>query len=208
MDIVFREIYDPKFEGVIHVKSETLYTIISLSRGQSILKRLIEERMSIEMFGMMFPKNHKFHKVFDEKFQELFEAGIIDLFLFKFSKKQSDPKRYSHHHSNGSKVLTMEHLKAGFVIWLASLTLTLLAFMCEWSVKFMEYWICKYVFQEFYELKICLITNRDALLRWTRDQIKLQDHHECLEKYEEDEHNVSCSDEINIEECFEAEKVT
>lgn len=125
-----------------------------LSRGH-IIRRLIPDRIGVQMWGLSLQKNHKFFDILDRKCQNLFEAGIIDRLLRNLTEK-GDPKRYAHLYKNGPKVLTLEHLEAGFIIWLTSLSFTLIAFISEWIIKIVEFTLYKSILGAFYERKMNL----------------------------------------------------
>lgn len=69
--------------------------------------------------------------------------------------KYVDPKYYEHLFRDEPKVLTMSHLEAGFMIWLGSLSLAFVAFMGEWLIKVMEYFIVKHILKAYFILKQC-----------------------------------------------------
>lgn len=62
-----------------------------------------------------------------------------------------NPKRYAHLFAASPQVLTMEHLQAGFVIWLVSILVSLTAFTLEWLVRLKDYLLIKHLLTAFYE---------------------------------------------------------
>lgn len=137
----------------ISIDALSLYYYIKETNG-SILPRLHKERINLNSFGMVIPRNHKLYEIIDEKIQQLFTAGLVDFYSNEFFKYESK-KRYDHLYHDKPQVLTMKNLEAGFVIWLASLSLTLIAFVCEWFIRIMEFVIYKSIFKAFYEHKMC-----------------------------------------------------
>lgn len=151
MNIIFYAIHDPEFKGVIHVPSSKLHTYASLSTGM-ILSRLLSERFYLGMSGMIFPRNHRFFEMFDKKFQQLVTAGIID-HMNKPYFEYTSWNYYKHKYPVGPKVLTMEHLEAGFKVWLVSLSFAFGAFFIEWINTLMTYFVVKSMFKAFYKTK-------------------------------------------------------
>lgn len=110
-----------------------MYDYVIESQGK-LLERIVNERLWVDMTGMSFKANDKFYETFNRKFQQMFTAGLIDHFK-AYNKEKMNPKLYAHLNAGGPQVLTMEHLEAGFVVWLVSLSFAVLAFILEWIVK-------------------------------------------------------------------------
>lgn len=129
-----------------------------------ILSTLLDERLFLESFGLSFPSHHKLYQIFNDKTQQLFESGIFQRYSYG-SDRWLDPKRYAHLYRDEPQVLTMNNLEAGFIIWLASLSLTLFAFVCEWIIRIMEFVICKSIFKAFYKQQMNLSAHQSFLER-------------------------------------------
>lgn len=111
-------------------------------------QRLLKENLYMEMCGMQFHANHQFFDVLNRKLHQLFVAGIID----EYNKEWLDmfnPLRYAHLYPKEPQVLTMEHLEAGFVIWIAALSLSIVAFAAEWIDTFRIYLVFTSMLSEF-----------------------------------------------------------
>lgn len=118
---------------------------------------------------MIFPRNHKFFEIFDLKTQQLFTGGIF-LHHAENYKKYWDPNYYKRPElltkdyleniypakfTDGPKVLTMaDHLEAGFVIWILSISFAFVVFIIEWIIRLKDYLVCKVVLGAFYKLRI------------------------------------------------------
>lgn len=103
------------------------------------------------MFGLIFNRYNKLHDIFDRKLQQLFVAGMIEHYDTEYNELVN-PKRYEHlQEPPGPKILTMEHLEAGFVVWLVSVCVAVLALIFEWITKFKEYFITKHILCAFYK---------------------------------------------------------
>lgn len=148
LDFVFDGIHDSKFKGAIYMHIDKLYFAAEKSRGH-IFQRLIKERIVEPMYGMRFPKNHKFYEIFDRKLQQIFEAGVSDRYVRELNDRHQ--KRYSHLYHDGPEVLTMEHLEAGFVVCLKPLLFACIAFVFEWIIRVVEFVICKSIFKAFFQ---------------------------------------------------------
>lgn len=165
-DVMYDRIYDPTFTGGVQLHTRYIYSIAFQSNGE-IVKRLLREPFITEFCGMEFPRNHKLFYVLDHKIHQLFESGITE-YLASYGKKRLDPNVYKKPKSltreylyntyeklfpEGAQILTMDHLEAGFVIWIACVSLAIAAFIFEWMMMLKNYLITWYVLQAFCERK-------------------------------------------------------
>lgn len=138
------------FQGAVQVFDEMLRFLAVDTKGL-FLKRIFDsERLYGEMFGIRFSFQHYLFELLDRKFQQMFAGGIIEFYNREY-KDYLNPKRYEHLHPTGPQVLTLEHLRAGFVVWLVSVVFAILTFIWEWIVTLINYVITKYIFKSFYE---------------------------------------------------------
>lgn len=112
------------------------------------LNRIQGTNIFTSMCGLVFPKGHKLFSIFDEKFQRMFNYGIIDYEL-KDIWNFLDRKRFFTY-DNSPEVLTLKHLEAGFVVWLVAVSFACIAFACEWLVKLIEYLIIRLILNALY----------------------------------------------------------
>lgn len=82
------------------------------------------------MSSLIFPSNHELLESFDDQLQHLTSGGLIDYFT-SFYNEFLDPKRYEHLYPIEPKVLSLELLEAGFVIWLVSISISVVVFILE-----------------------------------------------------------------------------
>lgn len=141
---------DPTFKAGVQIYYDRL-KIQALETNGTFLSRVFKERLSSEMYG--FSPLNKLHDVFDTKFQQLVIGGLIDSYE-KDYEEFLKPKRYEHLQRKGPQVLTMENLRASFVVWLVSVGLALLAFIFEWVRTLGEYFLVKSIFNTFYDRKV------------------------------------------------------
>lgn len=141
-------IYNKSFKGALQEPALTYYHKVITSRGQ-LLKRVMKERVDLETSGLSLPKNHKFYDLFNDKLQQLFQSGIISYYN-EFWTEWLDPKRYAHLYMEEPQILTLEHLEAGFVIWLISLTFAVLVFVIEWFVRAKDFIVMKYLLNSYF----------------------------------------------------------
>lgn len=121
------------------------------------------------MCGMMFPRHHHFVGIFEEMYLRLYDAGItsyeinsISQFVREFEKYEIpsgisviESRMVKRETDNGPQVLDMFKLEPGFVIWLASLTLTFIAFSLEWLNTLKDYIVFKYIFRALFQMQNC-----------------------------------------------------
>lgn len=100
------------------------------------------------MNGLAFEYNHVFFETFNEKIKQLITGGIIEHYV-QHVTADADPKRYEHLNVDEPQVLTMNHLEAGFVIWLFVLSLAVVIFLLEWIATFKDFLVFKNVLTAF-----------------------------------------------------------
>jgi hypothetical protein len=98
---------------------------------------------------IQFYRHEPFFEKFDEKFQQFFTAGLFEYYALEWYK-YLDPNRYKHLDKHEPQVLTLTHLEAGFVVWLASLSVAILAFVMEWAISLKNFLVFKLVLRAFY----------------------------------------------------------
>lgn len=138
-----------KFKGAFYMDSLDLYYHVWLSNG-TLLNRFLKQSVNLDIRGLVFPRNHGFYEIFNKKLQQYFESGLIGRYVSS-TKAFLNPKRYAHLFAASPQVLTMEHLQAGFVIWLVSILVSLTAFTLEWLVRLKDYLLIKHLLTAFYE---------------------------------------------------------
>lgn len=166
-DVMCCRIHNSSFKGAGHVHSRYMVELAIFTKGL-IFNRILKESLITEFCGMMIPRNHKLYNVLDHKTKQMFEAGIINHYI-DFFKKFLDPNFYKSlrrvtpkylevpHvklYKEGPQILTLEHLEAGFVIWLAALSIAVGVYALEWLPRFKDYLIIELVLKAFYHQKM------------------------------------------------------
>lgn len=164
----FLNLSDPHFKGAVQLVHEGLQFQMMASNG-TVLNRFLNPKLHVHMLCFSF-FNDFLVELFDEKIQQLLQGGIID-YLDRGNKENCETKRYKHLNYDEPKVLTMEHLKAGFVVWLVAVLLATFAFIGEWINRLLENYVVKCIFDSYYELKYIVevklswnIINRQQLI--------------------------------------------
>lgn len=138
----------PSFKGGIQIDEGFKRHFSELTNGD-FLKRILKEDLYTEMCGLAFPRFHRLLNVFDQKFQRLVSGGIIDYHFKNYFELPKPPKKNA-----GPKVLTFDHLEAGFVIWLVSIIIAMTSFICEWIRTLIEGLLVESIVKAFYKLKV------------------------------------------------------
>lgn len=146
---LFPQLDDPAFKGVIEASSDTLKFHAIASNG-TFLKRILKQQFYSKFISHACRSTY-FCKTFDEKIQQLITGGLVD-YIDQEYMKFLKPDRYEHLLPKGPKVLTMKHLKAGFIVSFVPLLFAILAFFCEWLIRFFEYIMVKETIQVYYKL--------------------------------------------------------
>lgn len=123
-----RNLSDPHFKGAVQVLQDDLKYQMFLTNG-TILKRYLNQHLYVKRLCFKF-RNELLAEIINEKIHQLQSGGLIDFFE-REDKGSINPNRFEHLHYNGPEVLTMDHLKAGFVVWLVTVLFASCIFICE-----------------------------------------------------------------------------
>lgn len=145
-------------------------------------------------------------ETFNKKIQELLVGGFIDYFDQDYLK-YIKPERYEHLHPKGPKVLTMEHLRAGFTVCCLSLSFAAFSFVFEWIKTLAAYVVSKYIVNTFYELKIKEI-RRDFIFMLSQKIQKIQKDEDDLLSGNIEVAREECLEKLNNENDLECLSVT
>lgn len=129
---LFKKIFNHNSKSVFHLYANKLDYFIKKSQGK-ILPRLFKSSTSATAKFLIFPRNHLFYQSFNEKISQLLSNGIVNHFA-KDMSESINPKRFSHLGLETVKPMSMEHLKAGFLVWIFSLIFPITAFIVEWII--------------------------------------------------------------------------
>lgn len=135
---------DHNFRGAVQMIPEVLQYQMKATNGK-ILHRFMKQQFYVRMMCWSF-HNDFLVEVFDEKSQQLFEGGFLEHFD-RENRENINLKRYKHLNYDEPKVLTMEHLKAGFVVWLVTIPLAIISFIVEWTSQLFQYFTFKHFFK-------------------------------------------------------------
>lgn len=127
------KLFDPNFKGAVQVINELLHYQVAATNG-TFLKQILKKRVHLEIITLSFTAFSPLLPVFDEKIQQLLAGGIIERYR-KDSEENLDPKRYEHLIHTGPKVLTMNHLAGGFMVWIGFVLLSVIVFIGEIVTK-------------------------------------------------------------------------
>lgn len=101
---------------------------------------------------MLFERNHYLFEEFDRKFEQMFNAGLINYYAENFFKSMNQ-KRYKHlYRDSDPQVLSLKHLEAGLVIWLVSISFAIIAFTIEWISRLLDYLMINYILSVFFNV--------------------------------------------------------
>jgi hypothetical protein len=137
-------IYDYNFQIVFHLPLDRIQHYMIKSRGK-LLKRVIKEKISDKTKALIFPRNHGLFEGFDEKIEQMLQAGLVDFYGRNFSET-INPKRFKHLVIDEVQPMSLVHLEAGFVVWMASILLPVIAFAFEIIVGIKDFIVFRCVF--------------------------------------------------------------
>lgn len=96
----------------------------------------LKEKVITDYIGFgLFP--HSFmHQVMNRRVVQFVESGLAQKAIRRYRRRLQ-----KHASDDGPQVLSLEHLKAGFCIWLACIAVAVFAFLCErYLVKLIPNW--------------------------------------------------------------------
>lgn len=123
---------------------------MQLETNGTFQKRILNDRILLEMRVFTAERHHKLFDLIDRKMQQIFEGGLF----FPFTARLLmilDKKRFPLT-KEAFKVLTFDELEAGFVICFASLLFGVSAFCLEWIVLLKDKIIVQRIFEGFFEI--------------------------------------------------------
>lgn len=133
--------FNSTFKDAIHIRGDLLWQTSQNTQGR-LLKLLIKERFALAMMGIHFPRNHKLFEIFDRKLQQMLAAGLINYHVAEellWMKPKSYEKYRNKFENDDPKILSIKDLKAGFVIWLCSIVISMVAFIFEWTYGMLKF---------------------------------------------------------------------
>lgn len=143
LNAINKDIFNASSKIGIQINRDMVTNNIKATKGK-LTARILKDRLLLEICGMRFSRNHRLFAVFDRKFQQLFTAGIVEYHV-GIDNQLRNPKRYSHLYPDEPQVLTLEHLEAGFVIWLAAVLFAAIVFLLQWLMMFVDVHFYKFL---------------------------------------------------------------
>jgi hypothetical protein len=184
--LVNESVYDHQFKGVFHFLSNNLKLLIANSSGK-ILKRIIKEDILDTPKTLVFPRNHRFFEAFNQKIERIVPSGIIvDHFNDDIYRNLINPKQFKHLYLDQETPMALEHLEAGFVVWLVSLVFPIIAFIGEWIARFMDFIVFRSVFTAYIKSLERNVRNRDRKLQkflMKMEKVKQESLQLCDQEY-------------------------
>lgn len=143
MYLLSRGILDHNLGGVFALTSNRLDLAYFWTKGK-IMERLLPESLLTEMTSMAFPPFHRFYDILNLKIQQLFVCGIVqrETQWNKFGFNKLMDLSFD---LEGPKVLTMQDMQSGFLVWLVSVSFAFVAFLLEWIAKACEMCLIRFV---------------------------------------------------------------
>lgn len=144
---------DPSYKGCLALPEDLLFVVWDMKIATLVqAQRYLKERLNVEVQGMVFPRNWKAIESFEIKLKQLYNGGLIDHY-----KQLLYTKHFTFSRGDGPERLTLEHLEAGFVTWIAAVCIAIIAFMFEWAVNLKEPFIFFNILRAYYEQKEVLV---------------------------------------------------
>lgn len=118
---------DPSFKGVIFI-TYAQATYLNKVNHRNFTYKTCKDHLFSGQVVFLFQKDFYLVGEFNEKLKDLQKAGIIDLWLSKFTNPEflhfKKPKQ-------GPEIISIQHLFGGFQIYLCGILLSLFAFCFE-----------------------------------------------------------------------------
>lgn len=121
-------IMEPEVKGTMVVPRQVLAMINNQYRSGFSSLEMLEETVATTPAGLMFRVFSPLVEIFNEKSHQLFAEGFITYWYDNMFNPKGFTRKPEH---IGPQVLTMEHLRVGFLVCLCPLLLSLIAFFVE-----------------------------------------------------------------------------
>lgn len=131
--------------------AEDILKFHAIATNGTYLRRILNHSILTKMYSLEFEKV-LLVDVSDDKLQQLITGGLIDFYDSDY-RDYINPKRYDHLHHRGPQVLRMEHLSAGFSVWLVSVAAAMISFVIEWIFRLKEFLDFTFILKGFYQMK-------------------------------------------------------
>jgi hypothetical protein len=132
-DLLFKNIHDHRSKKVFYLTTENLEHYMKILEGQ-VLDRMIEDVNFGILKVLPFPRNHRLFESFNKKVEQIKPAGIINHFR-KDENELLNKKRFENSNLENARPMNLQHLEAGFAVWLITISLSIAAFVAEWICK-------------------------------------------------------------------------
>lgn len=136
--------------GIGYYKNRIFFkTITGLNRTEA--PKLLPDRYMLQPDVILFKRRHFLSQLLDIKIQQLQEHGLIDYYIgkdddeFNLNKLKKLQQPF--------KVLTLDELKAGFVISTSPLIISFVVFCLEWMVTLLDLLIFHSTFKAYFEMR-------------------------------------------------------
>lgn len=196
LDILNRQLFDPSFEGVVHVSGSILAVDSKRTNGR-ILKRILNEHLFSISLGLGMIRNNIYFNIIDKKIQQLLTGGLIGFYVDKYHiwEKPKMYERYRHlFEHDGPKVLSLTDLEAGFVIWLVVLSFSLVAFILEWIARLRDFIVVMFVLNAFFEEKQIIMRQNSETIFFKENSVVDSDEPEAESVEKDTESMISETD--------------
>lgn len=95
----------------------------------------LKEKIISDYMGLALYKNSFMYELMNRKVVQFMESGLAQSLVnsYRYIKKTAD--------KNEPNVLTLQHLQAGFYVWLACIVVSLIVFMLEMCFSRLDNWM-------------------------------------------------------------------
>lgn len=136
--------------GVYYTNDLFAQTIIKDTNNIEAPK-LLPKRYLLLSEVLLFPQRHFLFEVFDRKIQQVLEADLLSVNLGEVLEGY-DARKFKLF-KEPFAVLTLSELKAGFVVSIAPLALSLMLFCIEWLVTLKDFLVFRFTFKAYFSMK-------------------------------------------------------
>ena len=126
-EVYRKKTFDSSFKGVVFI-SYAQATYLNKINHRNFTYKTCKDQLFSGQVVFLFQKHFYLVGEFNEKLKDLQKAGIIDLWLSKFTDSEflhfKKPKE-------GPKKISIQHILSGFQIYLCGISISLFAFCFE-----------------------------------------------------------------------------
>lgn len=154
--LILRSAYNQTYTSgskvsVYYYHPEDYSSTVKLILRRTVPPKLLRDRFMMDCTAFTFLPFSFYFDILDRKLQQYIEADLINYNMREYFT-HNNPKKFESR-SEPFAVLTLSELKAGFVVSMLPLVLSMCVFIAEWIPKLKDFTIFMNIFKTYFDIK-------------------------------------------------------